>query len=194
MTWYQLLLTFAALIFFLGIYFIIPTVYIGIRLMLGHHITNTMRENEEYKRGIELVDQERYQEALRFFDAVLSHHPKSAVAWAHKAWCNFAMDNLHEAMYNCDKAINYDYSLSDCYLIKGKALFALEEYQLAHEEFAKAVWHFKDKAVPYRLKGRCNYHLGNYDEAKVDFQRAIRYHDEDANYLLHKMENEQDAF
>lgn len=193
MTWYQLLLTFATLIFFLGIYFIVPTIYISVRLLLGHHITDTMRDNEEYKRGIELVEQEQYKKAINYFDAVLSNHPKSAVAWAHKARCNFALDKLHEAIYDCDKAINYDYSLSECYLIKGRALLRIEEYKLAHEEFAKAVWYFTDKAEPYRLKGIANYKLGNHEAARTDFKRAIGFQDEDANYYLQKMEGEIDA-
>ncbi|HAS46982.1 MAG TPA: hypothetical protein DCS93_41245 [Microscillaceae bacterium] len=190
---YEIFMLLAGFIGFLGLYFIIPGAYIGVRLLLGHHITDTMRESEEFKRGIELAEQERYQEAIEYFDTVLINLPKSAVAWAYKARCNFALDNLNEAIYDCDKATNADYSLSDCYLIKGQALLQLQQYKKAHDEFGRAVWFFKDKAVPYRWKGLANYHLGKLEEAKVDFEKAVRLGDEDANDYLLKLQSKMDT-
>lgn len=193
MNLFQILMLLGAVIFFLGIYFIIPAVYVGVRILLGHHITDTMRETEAYKRGIDLVNQEQYAEGLKYFNVVLNNHPKSAVAWRYKAQCNYALDNLYEAIYDCDRATNYDYSLSACYMIKGKALFQLNNYREAHDEFARAVWFFQDKAEPYRYKGLSNYRLGNFEAAKTDFLRAIRFQDEDANHFLQKMEGEIDT-
>lgn len=183
-------MTLAGVIGFFGLYFIIPGAYIGIRLLLGHHITDSMKEKEDFKGGIAFVEQGQYDKALKYFDAVLVNTPKSAIAWAYKAKCNFALGNLHEAIYDCDKATNYDYSLSDCYLIKGKALFQLEQYKEAHDEFARAVWFFKEKGEPYRWKGLANHRLNNLEEAKTDFQRAIQSGDEDANDYLSKLGSE----
>ncbi len=192
MSSYEILMLLAVVLCFAGPYFLIPGAYIGVKLMLGHHITDTMRDNEQFKRGRELVEQERYKEAIQYFDAVLVNNSKSAVAWAHKARCNFALDNPNEAIYDCDKATNYDYSLSECYLIKGRALLQLKQYKNAHDEFARSVWFFKDKAVPYRWKGLANYYLNNLSEAKADFQKAIRLGDEDAHDYLLKLDSEMD--
>ncbi|OJJ14433.1 hypothetical protein BKI52_42380 [marine bacterium AO1-C] len=162
--------------------------YILIRLMLGHHITQTIKDQRKFQPGIELVNQEKYEEALQYFDPILTKRPESAVAWLYKAKCNFGLGNLYEAIYDCDKVANYDYSLSECYLIKGKALYTLEEYQDAHDEFARAVWFFTDKAEPYRWKGLANYQMNKISEAKTDFRRAVGFEDEDANHYLLKME------
>ncbi len=162
--------------------------YIMIRLMLGHHLTQTFKDTKKFQSGIDLVNEEKYTEAIQYFDNVLTKKPESAVAWLYKAKSNYVLGNMYETIYDCDKVANYDYSLSDCYLIKGKALYALEEYQDAHDEFARAVWFFTDKAEPYRWKGMCNLQLQKKEDAKTDFRRAIGFEDEDANYYLLKMD------
>ncbi|HAS46983.1 MAG TPA: hypothetical protein DCS93_41250 [Microscillaceae bacterium] len=162
--------------------------YILVRLMLGHHITQTNKDQKKFQPGIEMAAKKRYKLAIQYFDSVLEKHPKSAVAWLYKAKCNFELHNFYEAIYDCDKAANYDYSLSECYLIKGKALYILEEYQDAHDEFARAVWFYTDKAEPYRWKGLANHQMNKVKEAEADFKRAVNFDDEDANHYLLRMD------
>ncbi|MDX2301264.1 MAG: tetratricopeptide repeat protein [Microscillaceae bacterium] len=159
--------------------------YIGIRLFLGHHKTPAMKDRQKYQEGIALVYQKKYTEALDYFQKVLQKDPKSSIAWAFKSECNLYLDNLYQAIADAEKALNIDYSLSECYFYKGLAFYKLEMIEDALTEFEKAVWHFREKhPETFRYRGLCHVRLGRNEQAEKDFRRAIELGDEEANYIF----------
>lgn len=165
--------------------------YIGIRLLLGHHKTQAMKDRVKYSKGVDLVYANQYKEALQYFEGVLQQNPDSGLAWTFKAECHLHIGDFYTTLACADKALNIDYNLRDCYIFKGKALFELAQYEDALTEFDKAVWYFREKhPEAYFFRGLCHYELAKYEKAEYDFKKAVKLGDEDANYQLLKMQKE----
>lgn len=172
-----------SLVFILGI-------YVGIRLLLGHHKTPSMRDREKYRKGVHLVYDREYEKALNYFKEVVKKAPKSGVAWAFKAECHLFLGDNYQTLDSASKALNIDYTLRDCYIYRGKAFLALEHYQDALTEFDLAIWHFRGKhPETFRYRGICYYHLNQYKKAEYDLKRAVKLGDEEANYHLLQMQH-----
>jgi len=174
--------------------FLIFVVYIGIRLLLGHHKDQTFRDTQKFREGIELVERHQYEEAFQYFNEVLAENPKSGVAWAYRCICHYQFENYYQALADATKAINIDYKLRDAYFIRGLCLYELENFQGAAIEFGKTLWHYRDKhPESFRYRALCYYELQNFQKSREDLEKAVRLGDEDANYFLIKIQKRQDV-
>ncbi len=165
--------------------FLVLGLYVGIRLLLGHHKTPDMKDRARYAKGVQMVYQGEYQAAIDYFEKVLDKNSKSGLAWMYKAECHLRLEHYYQALANANKALDIDYHLRDCYLHKGIAFYKLGDIQEALTEFEKAVWHFREKhPETFRYRGICHYELGHFQKAEQDFEKAIQLGDEEANYYL----------
>lgn len=159
--------------------------YIWVRLLLGHHLTPTIKDRRKYAPGIKLVDEQQYEEGLKYFNRILSHRHDSGVVWAYRSICQLEEGNHYQALADANKALDIDYTLRECYLVKGKAFLALEDYEQAQTEFSKAVWHYREKnSETFRLRALAHYYQDKISEAEYDLKRAQKLGDEEANLLL----------
>ncbi|WP_026998732.1 tetratricopeptide repeat protein [Eisenibacter elegans] len=173
--------------------FLIFGLYIGIRLMLGHHKSPAQRDAKRLGEGVALLAQKQYEDALAYFEKALKQSPNSALAWTCKAQCHLQLQQPFYCLHACTKALDIDYTLRQNYLYKGIALMQIQEHEQALQELDKAVWHYKStSAEALRYRGLAHYRLGNNDKAELDFKKAIQLHDEDANYYLRCMINQTD--
>ncbi|MCS6820491.1 MAG: hypothetical protein NZ551_01330 [Microscillaceae bacterium] len=155
------------------------------QLLLGKHITPVMRDLRRYKEGIELVKQKKYEEAVIYFDTLKETHPQSAVVWAYSGIAHFYLGDYYHTLAYCQKALEIDYTLTQCYFYKGRAFFELEDYEKACQEFEKNLWHSRHKLPEvYRYLGQCYLALNKEELALKNLQKAVQMQDEDANYLL----------
>ncbi len=169
-------------------------IYIGIRLLLGHHKTQSMKDVEKYKEGVKLILADNYSEAHVYFGKIIQQDPQCGIAWGYRAEANYRLGNTYQCIADCNRALSIDYQLSDCYLFRGLALYDLKEYQDALTEFDLAVWHFREKhPETFRYRGLCYYALGKHKEAKYNFQRAQKLGDEEANYYLMQIRKKLDV-
>jgi tetratricopeptide (TPR) repeat protein len=169
-------------------------IYAGLLLAFGAHKTPLMRDEKRYQTGIRLVENQKYTEALVYFDNVLQKKPNSALAWSYKAECHWAMKEYYQCIVACNRALRIDYSVRDCYLFRGVANYELEEWEDALADFEKAVWHFREKhPEAFKYRGLTHYQLGHYEKASQDYARAFALGDEEAYYLMHhiKAKNSQ---
>jgi tetratricopeptide (TPR) repeat protein len=163
------------------------TLLTGVLLAFGAHQTPAMRDEKRYASGIRLVHSQKFSEGLAYFEQITKNNPRSGVAWSYRAECHLALDELHQAIMACDKAIQLDYTLCYCYLFKGIALYKLQEYAEARDELSNAIWHFREKHPDaFKYRGFCHYALQNCELAEQDLQQAFRLGDEDAHYILNQ--------
>lgn len=165
--------------------FLVLGAYIGVRLLLGHHKTPIIRQLERQKAGVRLVEDKRYEEGLEYFNKILEQDSENAVARTYRSICHLHLDNLYQCIADCNKALSIDYSLRDCYLAKGVALYRLEEYAEARYDLDKAIWYFREQhPEAFRYRALCYQALGEEQKATTDFREAARLGDEEANFIL----------
>ena len=166
----------------LGLLFMI---YLTIRYFLVDHDTLAEKDQKRFEKGIELVRNRNFDEALPYFDNAVRQYPKSAIAHAYRGKCHLTEENYFSAIYDLTQAINLDNTLADCYLDRGIAYYNTNEFQQAFREFDKAVWHFRDqKPDAYRWRALARIQFRQLPQAENDLRRAVSLGDENAFNLL----------
>lgn len=159
--------------------------YLVLKYFLTDHDTQADKDRVRFQEGIEYIRNNQFDEAFLFFDKAVKAYPKSAVAYACRGKCNLYEENYYSALYDLTQALSFDNTLADCYLDKGKALMALQEYREAFQEFDKAVWFFRNEnADALRLRGLSRLRMQQYIQSERDLVRAYELGDEDSGYIL----------
>jgi tetratricopeptide (TPR) repeat protein len=128
-----------------------------------------------YDKGIGLIEQIKYQEAIEAFDKVILRNPNYHKAYNNKGLALIRLGKYQEALDTCDKGISINPNLAELYINKGIALINLGEYQEAIENCDKAISLKPDLALAYYNKGIGLAFLGKKDKAlEVLHQGNIR--------------------
>lgn len=159
--------------------------YLFLKYYLTDHETMAEKDLVRFAEGIWLMSENRFEEAFRYFDESVKANPKSAVAYAYRGKCNLHVENYYSAIYDFQQALSFDNTLSYCYLDKGKAHYALQEFEKAFREFDKAVWFFRNESVDaLRLRGLARLRLDQFAQSERDLRRAAELGDEDSVLIL----------
>ncbi len=168
---------------FLVVLLFIP--YLFVKYYLTDHETKAEKDLARFAEGIWLMSENRFEEAFRYFDQSVKANPKSAIAFACRGKCNLRDENYYSAIYDLAQALSFDNTLSECYLDKGKAHYALQEFEEAFREFDKAVWFFRNESADaLRLRGMARLRLAQFTQSERDFVRAAELGDEDSRVIL----------
>ncbi|MBC7474254.1 MAG: hypothetical protein H7263_08175 [Candidatus Sericytochromatia bacterium] len=92
-----------------------------------------------FQRGITLMSIKRYNDAIIYFDKVISIKPDFADAYNYKANAYINTGKHLEAIKFTDQAINLKSDYKDAYLNKGTAFFSLAKYDDALIQYRKTV-------------------------------------------------------
>ena len=145
----------------------------------------SFRDVEKLGEGEILMSEKKYSEAQIFFTDKLKSYPKSSKAFFYRGTANLYLENYFSALYDIEQSISFDNTVPDYFVLKGKILYKLEEFDKAFLEFDKADWFYRSgNAETLRWRGMSRYLIGQVDNAIVDFKRAVELGDEDANYIL----------
>jgi tetratricopeptide (TPR) repeat protein len=143
------------------------------------------RDMEKLSEGEILLADKKYAEAQGFFTEKLKYFPKSSKAYFFRGKSNLLLENYFSALYDIEQSISYDHTFPEYFVLKGKILYKLEEYDKAFLEFDKADWFYRSgNAETLRWRGMSRYLIGQIENAIIDFKRAVELGDEDADYIL----------
>jgi tetratricopeptide (TPR) repeat protein len=143
------------------------------------------RDVEKLGDGEVLLSEKKYLDAQIFFSEKLKFFPKSSRAYFFRGKANLHLENYYSALYDIEQSISFDNTVAEYFVIKGKILYKLEEFDKAFLEFDKADWFYRSgNAETLRWRGMSRYLLGQVENAIIDFKRAVELGDEDADYIL----------
>ncbi len=172
--------------------FFVFFIYIWVRLALGHHKTPDMIDKKKYQKGIKLIENKKYENAKEFFDEKVKENPKSAMALMYRANCHYYLGNMYQSIFDAQKSTTLQTALFESYFLLGKIYFERKDYEMAAEEYEKAVWYSREQNIDaLRLRGLCYYYLGEINKAKYSFQNALKKGDEESNFYLLKIERNE---
>jgi tetratricopeptide (TPR) repeat protein len=143
------------------------------------------RDREKLQEGEQLFSENRYEEAQVFFTEKLKNFPKSAKAYLLRAKTNLYLENHFSALYDIEQSISFDNTIAEAYMVKGRILYKLREFDKAFLEFDKADWFYRsENPEALRWRGMARYCIGQLEHAISDFNMAVELGDEDAAYIL----------
>jgi tetratricopeptide (TPR) repeat protein len=119
------------------------------------------QEEEFLKKCSELIKNKDYKYAYTLLTKVIDKTPDCAEAYFYRGICDKEMNNRWKALYDYNKAIQFNNTFKDAYLYRGSLQMELEDYPKAIEDFNKVIeldpksidGYFK-RAQTYRLMGK----------------------------------------
>ncbi len=150
----------------------------------GLYVTDDMKE--EYKRGIDLYNEGKYEESIPVYQGVLEKFPNAYIVHLNIGHSYFKLENYDEAEKNYLKVLEHEpehvdalMGIGNCYMNRGDSGKAMEWYNKI--EFEK----IEDQTVLYNV-GTIFYNNSKFDEALKYYKRAVEIQEDflDAIYQL----------
>ena len=150
----------------------------------GLYVTEDMRE--EFKRGIDLFNEEKYEESIPVFQGILDKFPDAYIVYLSIGHSYFRLENYEEALKNYLKVLEKEpdhvealLGAGNCFMNQNNVEKALEFYNKI--EFEK----IKDPTVLYNV-GTVFYNNSQFDEALRYYKKAVEIQEDflDAIYQL----------
>jgi tetratricopeptide (TPR) repeat protein len=150
----------------------------------GLYVTEEMRE--EYKRGIDLFNDGKYEESIGVYTTIVEQFPDAYIIYMNIGHSHFQLENYEEAEKNYLKVLESEpehvhsiMGVGNCHLNRGDIDKAMEWYNKI--EFDK----IEDQTVLYNV-GTVFYNNSKFDEAVKYYKKAVVIQEDflDAIYQL----------
>ena len=136
------------------------------------------------QRGIAAHKEGKFQEAERFYRAILKAQPKlpasnhninlAAQAYSYLGGALQHKGDLEGAIDNFEQALKIKPDCAEAYYRRGKALYLRGQLDAAIKDYDKTIQLKPDNADALNDRGTLYYGLGQLDEAMQDYDKAIQ--------------------
>lgn len=126
------------------------------------------------KKGNDLYEHAKYEDAISCFDKVIEIDPKNKWGLINKATALAELARYDESLEFCDKALEINPKAAWSWNTKGWALASLNRYDEAISAYDKSIEINPKFAWPWNNKAQVLVNQGKYDEAINAFDEAIR--------------------
>lgn len=123
-------------------------------------------------KGVALVIEGKYNEAIKAFDKAIELNPKDAVAYNNRGAAYGQIGNYKQQIEDSNKAIELNPEDAVAYNNRGVAHGELGNYEQEIEDCSKAIELNPKLAVAYYHRGLAYYKLGNRKQAAKDKNKA----------------------
>ena len=97
------------------------------------------QKRDLYKRGINYMSNEKFQDAVRSFDLALRIDPQYVDAWIKRGYAHFHLAEYPVAIRSYDRALEIDVNNAEAWNMKGLAYYKMKNYDKAIECCEKAI-------------------------------------------------------
>ena len=139
-------------------------------------------DTENYKRGVELVEEGKLDEGVNLLEAELKEHPKNALGQFYITTAYMELKQYEKAMSSIDKALKYmpkrcKEMRGIAHALKATILSGFSEWEKAVEQLTICLSvlpkeKYKDRAVAHMQRAKLYNKLGLYELAEQDFKKA----------------------
>ena len=137
--------------------------------------TNTQTSWDYIRRGNQLADEGRCEEALTEYGKAIQADPTNAAAYNNRGNAYSDMGKFQEALNDYEQAIRLNPNDAMAYYNRGNAYKNLGEYQRAVEDFDRAIQLNPNDPDAYNNRGIAYDDMGEYQRAIEDYDRAIQF-------------------
>jgi len=137
--------------------------------------------DELFDRGLENLNNKKFDEAYSDFTKVIAQDPQNAKAYNARGRASLAVKRYNKAVEDFDKAIELKPDFSWPWLMRGLTKMELGKPVEAIADYSKAIEISPRYTNAYNNRGVAQMRLKKYDESLADLSEAIRL---DARYVL----------
>ena len=161
------------IILFSSSFFVLDSIFAQSSLNSPSSIINSTEVETLYNTANNFYDNQKYDEALQYFDKVLDIDPSNVNALNNKGLALDHLQRYDEALQYFDKALTIDPSSFSALNNKGTALDHLQRYDEALQYFDKALTIDPSSVNALNNKGTALDHLKRYNEALQFYDKAL---------------------
>ncbi len=151
------------------------TVLTVLSLVAGLRVSAQPSGPELYRQGVQLLQSERYSQALATFDRVVQQNPRYAPGYSGRCAAYFALGNGRVALENCNQAILLDPNLAIAYIHRGNINLAYGDLEAAFSDAEQSL--VADPKVPmpgaFLILGQVALEEGDYETALDELDKAL---------------------
>ncbi|MGK7901475.1 MAG: tetratricopeptide repeat protein [Hormoscilla sp.] len=134
-----------------------------------------------YNEANQLIDREKYEEAIAAFDAALEIQSDFAEAWADRGYALGQLGQQQDKFSSCDRAILLEPHLTEAWNCRGLARHSLEQYEEAIKDYEEALTTNPNFSAAWYNKGETLLQIQQHRKALRSLNEAI---DIDPDYLF----------
>lgn len=124
-------------------------------------------------QAVRLLEEEKYEEAVKLFDTAISTYPKSYPAYLHKGKALYALGRYKEAIVTLDHYQNYAAEDIEALWMEGWCYLKLSDYTRAEQLARKALSLEENNVTALNLMGSVAAATEDYAAARDYFETAI---------------------
>ena len=129
-------------------------------------------EREQYQKGLQYLDIEEYDQAIKQFTEALNLDPEHKLSYFKRGYAYNESGRYEMALKDYSSVIRLDPNEPNAYQNKGWAYMQLDQYSKAIFAFDKAISLNLTYALAYFNRGKAYDHLGKYEKGDPDFKKA----------------------
>ncbi len=169
------------------------TLFILVAAFIGYTSTSAKQPQEpasyNYQRGIELLQNEEYEEGISVLQKELSNNPKNGYAYMWLSFAYLQRNEIGNTLYAATHALKYlpksaKADRAYAYTCMGKVYgYYLTDTVQALHCFSEAIRLAPKNAIHYDFRGQYYVYLNNYNGAIADYQKAAELKPYSAEWL-----------
>jgi tetratricopeptide (TPR) repeat protein len=135
--------------------------------------TTEFQKHDLYKKGIDLMANEKLDDAVRSFELAIRIDPNYVDAWIKKGYALFHLSEYPIAISSYDRALEIDINNSEAWNLKGLAYYKMKNYDQAIRSCEKAIDIDPNDAMSWYNKACYLTLVGKVDEGMDALKRSI---------------------
>ncbi|MGA9380621.1 MAG: tetratricopeptide repeat protein [Phormidium sp.] len=150
-------------------------------------LTFQMSADDYFRAGVQQLQRQNYQEAVKDFTDVIDLNPNSAAALSNRCLAYLQLGEYESAILDCTQAVNLNSQNTESYLNRGLANYKQGNYQAAIADYQQVI---KLKPIDFRAyynRALAKSELKDYQEAISDFDTLTVKLRCDGRFLLQRV-------
>ena len=135
--------------------------------------TTEFQKHDLYKKGIDLMANEKLDDAVRSFELAIRIDPNYVDAWIKKGYALFHLNEYLIAISSYDRALDIDINNSEAWNLKGLAYYKMKNYDQAIRSCEKAIDIDPNDAMSWYNKACYLTLVGKVNEGMDALKRSI---------------------
>lgn len=147
---------------------------------------NIFLANQKYDEATQLLNQNDYANAIKFFNQAIELNPNHSFAYHNRGLCYMNLENFSQALSDLNKAIEIESYNAQMYNTRGTLHNAMKNYNSAIEDFSKAIQINSNYSTAYSNRAMTYNSLKNFNQAISDCNEAIKINPNNADAYIHR--------
>ena len=140
--------------------------------ILFHVLTNAQTAQDHYIKGIQSMDEHKYNTAIANFTKALDADNNFSEAYLKRGACLLILNDIPNALVDLDKAIEINPKNAVAYYNRGLIKKQQNEYDAAIEDFSLSIALKKEFGIAYFNRALCKLALSDFENACSDLAKA----------------------